>query len=104
MSTQTFPRYPTFFFPLFMPMAIKKKSTQQGIGRHSPEQVYKICEKACHTLSLILGNYIILDHSLLIFHYLVTASKYGVENSVSYRIYVVYKTSLDEYKLIMSFL
>ncbi|XP_076059272.1 failed axon connections homolog isoform X2 [Oratosquilla oratoria] len=56
LTTQTFPKITVFFFNWFMPRAIKKKATMQGIGVHSQDEVFNICKKDVATLSGILGE------------------------------------------------
>ena len=65
MSTQNFSPLMTFMMNRALPGSVKKKSIMQGIGRHSPHQVYNFCEKDCAALAQILGKY--YAYNLLIF-------------------------------------
>ncbi|CAL4059754.1 unnamed protein product [Meganyctiphanes norvegica] len=56
MKSQTFSRFWSTAFPLFMPRGIKHKAGQQGMGLYSNEEVYQICKKTCKTFSSFLGE------------------------------------------------
>lgn len=57
LTTQKMGTLWTFLFPKFMASGMKKKAQWQGIGHHSPEEIYLICRKDCATLASILGMY-----------------------------------------------
>uniref|UniRef100_A0A0P4WCJ7 GST C-terminal domain-containing protein n=1 Tax=Scylla olivacea TaxID=85551 RepID=A0A0P4WCJ7_SCYOL len=56
LKTQTFGRFLNIAFPFFMKKGTKKRTEEQGLGVHSPEEIYQICKKDCNTLAGILGD------------------------------------------------
>ncbi|XP_050717246.1 failed axon connections homolog isoform X1 [Eriocheir sinensis] len=56
LKTQTYSKVMNWIFTLFMKNGIRKRAKEQGMGRHSPEDIYQICKKDCATLAGILGN------------------------------------------------
>ena len=56
VTTQRFPRFVAFAFKTFMPGAIREKATMQGMGKHTPEEVFRIAEDTCQLLDDYLGN------------------------------------------------
>ncbi|XP_066966537.1 failed axon connections homolog isoform X1 [Macrobrachium rosenbergii] len=56
LTTQNFSRFLNFIFPFFMTRAIREKAVWHGIGCHTPDEIFNISKRACHTLSTILGD------------------------------------------------
>ncbi|KAG7160888.1 failed axon connections homolog [Homarus americanus] len=56
LKSQSFSPFLRFVFPLFMKSGIRRRSREQGIGRHTPEEIYHICKKNCSTLAGVLGE------------------------------------------------
>ncbi|KAK4293102.1 hypothetical protein Pmani_034175 [Petrolisthes manimaculis] len=56
LTTQQLGTVTTFMFPRFMVSGIKKKAQQQGIGHHTPHEIYLICRKSCATFAGVLGS------------------------------------------------
>ncbi|XP_063869247.1 failed axon connections homolog isoform X1 [Scylla paramamosain] len=56
LKTQTFGRFLNIAFSFFMKKGTKKRTEEQGLGVHSPEEIYQICKKDCNTLAGILGD------------------------------------------------
>ncbi|KAK7073891.1 hypothetical protein SK128_011751 [Halocaridina rubra] len=56
LKSQSFPPFLNRAFPYMMTSTIKKRSINQGVGVHSPEEIYQMAKKSCGTLSTILGD------------------------------------------------
>ncbi|KAK3871266.1 hypothetical protein Pcinc_023581 [Petrolisthes cinctipes] len=56
LTTQDLGLFFNTFIPVFMVPGIKHRSREQGIGLHSPEEIYQICKKDCATLAGVLGD------------------------------------------------
>ncbi|XP_063612418.1 failed axon connections homolog [Penaeus indicus] len=56
MKSQSFSPLMSRFFPPFMKRGIRARAREHGIGKHTPEEIYLICKKACATLSGVLGE------------------------------------------------
>lgn len=56
LTTQELGLFFNTFMPIFMVPGIRHRSREQGIGLHSPEEIYQICRKDCAILDGVLGR------------------------------------------------
>lgn len=56
LTTQKFPLFLHYAFPLFMSRGIKRKAVMQGIGVHTPDEVHVIARQCCQALDDYLGD------------------------------------------------
>ncbi|XP_047469534.1 failed axon connections homolog [Penaeus chinensis] len=56
LKSQSFAPFLRRAFPLFMKRGMKERARHHGIGKHSPEEIFHMCKKACRALSLVLGE------------------------------------------------
>jgi len=56
LSTQRFPRFLNYTFPLFMVRGIRQKAEMQGLAIHTPEEVFLIGKNVCRILSTFLDD------------------------------------------------
>ncbi|XP_068248374.1 failed axon connections homolog [Palaemon carinicauda] len=56
LKSQSFSSFLNFVFPLFMKKGIKVKARYQGIGHHTPDEIYGIAKSTCRALADVLGD------------------------------------------------
>lgn len=56
LKTQVFKPLLKLVFPLFLKYGMRRRARHQGIGLHSPDEIYHICKKDCNTLAGFLGE------------------------------------------------
>lgn len=56
LKSQSFPSFLNVTFPLFMKRGIKVKARYQGIGHHTPDEIYGMAKRTCGALADVLGD------------------------------------------------
>ncbi|XP_064118418.1 failed axon connections homolog [Macrobrachium nipponense] len=56
LKSQSFSSFLNVMFPLFMKRGIKVKARYQGIGHHTPDEIYGMAKRTCGALADVLGD------------------------------------------------